>query len=120
MASSFPKLRTNAIAQYPATKTLHAQNQALRFVDGSDQRYRDYGTVLHEWEVQLDQLNEGEMAAVEHFFAEQQGRFGAFSFTDPWDGQVYGNCSFSSDELILLSLAEMRGRSSFRVVENRE
>jgi hypothetical protein len=39
--ATFPKLKTNAVAQYPASKTARYQNQALRFLDGTEQRYRD-------------------------------------------------------------------------------
>jgi len=94
-------------------------NQMLRFVDGSSQRYRDYQGPVHQWEIHLDQLDEGEMAALEQFFLENQGRFGSFAFTDPWDGQVYPDCSFASDNLGLSGLSVMRGRTSFRVTENR-
>ena len=59
------------------------------------------------------------MAAVEGFFLANQGCFGNFAFTDPWDGQTYPNCSFAADELALLSLMEMRGRVSLKVIENR-
>lgn len=118
--TDFPKLKTSAVAQYPATKTLRFQTQALRFVDGGEQRYRDSGGPLHRWEIRLDELDESEMAAMEGFFAGNQGRLGNFAFTDPWDGQEYANCSLGSDELDLNSLAEMRGRTSLTVAENRE
>jgi Conserved hypothetical protein 2217 (DUF2460) len=115
----FPKLKTGAVAQYPATRTLKFQNQALRFVDGSEQRYRDYGGALHRWEIPLDALDESEMAAIEAFFEENQGRFGDFAFTDPWDGNVYASCSLTSDDLALTSLGDMRGKTSLVVMENR-
>jgi len=59
------------------------------------------------------------MAAFEQFFQGNQGRLGSFAFTDPWDGTQYSNCSLSSDELDLSSLAEMSGRTSLTVIENR-
>ena len=46
-----------------------------------------------EWDIQLSQLDEGELAAIEEFFLASQGAFGSFSFTDPSDGTVYDNCS---------------------------
>lgn len=119
MATPFPTLRTNAVAQYPATKSLHVQNQVLRFLDGAAQRYRDSSGPLRQWEIRLDQLDEGEMAAIEQFFTDNQGRFGSFTFTDPWDGQAHPDCSFASDELGLVSLAEMKSRTAFKVIENR-
>jgi Conserved hypothetical protein 2217 (DUF2460) len=117
--ATFPKLKTGAVAQYPATRSPRFQNRMLRFIDGADQRYRDSAGVLHQWEIHLDDLDEREMAAVEGFFSDNQGCFGNFAFTDPWDGQTYPNCSFAADELDLISLMEMRGRASLKVIENR-
>jgi len=117
--STFPTLKTGAVAQYPATKTFRFQNQILRFIDGTDQRYRDSAGPLHTWEIHLDKLDEGEMAIIENFFAENRGTFGSFTFTDPWDGQVYPNCSLASDSLPLVSINEMQGSVVLKVVENR-
>ena len=116
---TFPKLKTNAVAQYPATRSIRFQNQALRFVDGAEQRYRDSAGPLHRWEIRLAALDEGEMAALEQFFADNQGCFGDFAFIDPWDETQYDNCSLASDELDLTAMAEMRGRTSLTVIENR-
>ena len=115
---SFPSLKTNAVAQYPATKVLRFQNHTVRFMDGTEQRYRDCTSVIRRWEIRLDQLDEGEMAALDEFFAASEGAFGSFTFTDPWDGQLYPNCSFV-DALDLTSIAEMSGTTSLTVTENR-
>ena len=117
--ATFPNLKTNAVAQYPAKRVLRFQNQTLRFVDGTEQRYRDCAGPLHRWEILLQQLDEAEMAAVEGFFAGNQGAFGSFTFTDPWDGHVYQNCSLQTDGLDLTTAAEMSGSASVTVVENR-
>jgi hypothetical protein len=117
--ANFPTLKTGAVAQYPASKTFRFQNQILRFVDGTDQRYRDSAGPLHAWEIHFDKLGEGEMASIEAFFADNQGSFGSFTFTDPWDGQVYPDCSLASDSLSLVSLGEMQGSVALKVVENR-
>ena len=117
--ATFPELKTNAVAQYPATKSLRFQNQTVRFLDGSEQRYRDAAGPLHTWVIQLNQLDESEVAAFEEFFEDNQGRLGSFQFTDPWDGTLYTNCSLASDELMVSSLAEMCGKTSLTVIENR-
>jgi hypothetical protein len=117
--SSFPPLRTGAVAQYPASKFVRFRNQILRFVDGTDQRYRDSAGPLRMWQIRLDKLDEGEMANIEAFFAENQGSFRGFTFIDPWDGQVYPNCSLATDSLSLVSLSEMRGTAELKIVENR-
>ena len=117
--STFPKLKTAAVAQYPATKKIAFQNRVLRFVDGIEQRYRDSAGPLHRWEIRLNELDEGEIAAIDGFFWSNQGRLGSFTFTDPWDGTAYTNCSLGSDELELTSLGEMWGKTELVVVENR-
>jgi hypothetical protein len=117
--ATFPQLKTGAVAQYPATKSLRYQNQTLRFLDGTEQRYRDSAGPLHRWVIDLNELDESEMAAFEQFFEDNQGRLGSFAFTDPWDGTQYAKCSLASDELGLSSLEEMRGKTSLTVVENR-
>src|ERR1035438_2843947 len=177
--ATFPKLKTNAIAQYPVSRREQFQNQTVRFVDGSEQRYRDSAGArmqweiqlsdldegelsaveefflrseehtselqslrhLHfcstrrssdlseqryrdsagarmQWEIQLSDLDEGELSAVEEFFLASQGAFGSFSFTDPWDGHVYDNCSVAADELALVTAGEMRGSTKLTLVRN--
>lgn len=117
--TTFPKLKTAAVAQYPATKTLAYRNRVLRFLDGQEQRYRDSAGPLHRWEIRLNELDEGEIAAIDGFFWTNQGRLGGFTFTDPWDGTTYSNCSLASDEMDLTSLGEMRGKTALTVIENR-
>ncbi|HEY2018937.1 MAG TPA: DUF2460 domain-containing protein [Bryobacteraceae bacterium] len=117
--ATFPNLKTSAVAQYPAKKLLRFQNQRLRFLDGTEQRYRDSAGPLRRWDILLNQLDEGEMAALEEFFVTDQGVFASFAFTDPWDGRLYPNCSLGTDDLSATSLAEMDGTLALRVVENR-
>ncbi len=117
--ANFPKLKTAAVMQYPAERRVRYQNQALRFVDGTEQRYRDSRGPLHRWEIPLSQLDESEMTAVEKFFEANQGAAGTFEFTDPWDGRVYPKCSLESDVVELAATGEMRGATRLTVVENR-
>jgi len=117
--ATFPILKTKAAAQYPATKAIRFQNQVLRFLDGTEQRYRDAAGPLHRWVIDLDELDESEMAALENFFTANAGQFANFTFTDPWDGTQYENCSLLSDQVQLLASGEMRGRTTLTVVENR-
>jgi len=116
----FPTLKTSAVAQYPATQRVTFRNQVVRFVDGTEQRYRDCAGPLRQWTIRLSDLDEAEMATLEQFLQSNQGCFGRFSFTDPWDNQTFSNCSFADDAIALTSLEEMRGRTSVRIQENRE
>lgn len=117
--AEFPILKTKAVTQYPASKQVKYRNQAVRFLDGTEQRYRDSAGPLGSWRIQLSELDESEMAAVAGFVGETQGRFGTFSFTDPWDGSVHANCSLGADDVAFLLVGEMRGRTTITVVEQR-
>lgn len=117
--ATFPALKTKAVAQYPASKAIQFQNQVLRFVDGLEQRYRDSMGPLHRWVISLRELDESEMTALEDFSVSNQGRFGSFSFTDPWDGRTYANCSLAADDLDVMASGEMRGKTSLMITENR-
>src|ERR1039457_3037632 len=82
LTAMFPTLKTGAVMQYPAKRTLQFNTDAIRFLDGTEQRFRDNPSVLHRWTIQLDLLDESELAALDQFFISNQGRFGSFSFTD--------------------------------------
>ena len=117
--ATFPKLRTGAVMQYPATRSLRFAQDALRFLDGSEQRYRDCPSVLRRCNIRLDLADEGELAALERFFLENQGAFGSFAFDDPWDGVEYGECSLEDDTFEFHLLDAMRGQGSLTVKQNR-
>ena len=117
--ANFPALKTGAVAQYPSDRTRRFSTQVLRFLDGGEQRFAGFGAPLKKWLIRLALLDETELAGLEEFFVEQGGRAGTFTFTDPWDGTVYPNCSFEGDTMT----ADYRGRSdgaaSVVVKENR-
>jgi len=119
MPAEFPLLKTGAVAQYPATKTTQYSTFVVRFMDGSDQRYRQYTPTLTRWSIKLNLLDEGELHALEQFFASQQGSFGTFSFTDPWTQTVYPNCSLAQDTLPFQLTEKSQGTVSVVVAENR-
>lgn len=117
--ATFPSLKTSAVAQYPARRAAAFQNQTVRFVDGHEQRYRDSAGALHRWEIELARLDECEVGRLAEFFAENEGALGSFSFTDPWDGRVYPNCSLDADALECAAMGEMSGATSLVIRENR-
>jgi len=97
----FPKLKTTAVAQFPSGRSLSYATEILRFIDGTEQRFRRAGAPVSRWEISLSKLDGGELAAIREFFISQQGRYGTFEFMDPWDGIEYQGCSFEEDELEL-------------------
>jgi Conserved hypothetical protein 2217 (DUF2460) len=116
--SAFPKLKTGAVAQYPASRALVHATEVVRFLDGTEQRYRVREAAARRWVVRLDLLDETEIARLQEFFIAEQGRFGSFSFEDPWDGSVHANCSLERDEFEFELLGEARGRLVLVVREN--
>jgi hypothetical protein len=117
--SEFPLLKTGAVGQYPLERRIECSTEVLRFMDGGEQRFREYSSPLHRWLVRLDLLDDEEMARIEEFFGTEQGRSGSFTFTDPWDGSVYPSCSLDSDLLDLDHAEPERGRTMLIVRENR-
>ncbi len=115
---SFPLLKTGAVAQYPAKRVIHFSNKTVRFIDGTEQRYRDCGRAFRRWEIALEQLDDGELTALETFFRAIQGRAGYFTFIDPWDETAYANCSLADDTLTLTATGEAQARGRLTVVEN--
>lgn len=117
--SQFPTLKTGAVMQYPARKSIEFSTTVVRFMDGSEQRYGLYQTPLHRWTVQLDLLDDSELHQLREFFRSQSGQFGSFSFTDPWDGTVYPSCTLAADEMSDTLRDVFDGRTSLTIQENR-
>ncbi len=117
--ATFPTLKTGVVAQYPAPRRLRFQNQVIRFLDGSEQRYRGFASALREWTIRLDLLDDAELAALRDFFEVQKGQFGSFTFVDPRDNTTYADCSFSDDRMSIELAGESRGRTTLVIQENR-
>ena len=117
--ANFPTLKTGAVAQYPADRTRNFSTTVYRFVDGTEQRYPQYGAALKKWAIRLELLEEQELTALGDFFLSSAGRAGEFSFTDPWDGTVYPKCCFDSDVFDAQFLGEARGSTTVVVREKR-
>ncbi len=114
----FPVLRTGAIAQYGLDREVARSTEIVRFMDGSEQRCRSYGAPMLRWVVRLDQLDEGELAALDDFFV-QNGLTGTFSFTDPVDGSIHDNCSFEDEPQQMEWRGAGQGRVTVLIRENR-
>ena len=111
----FPILKTGAVAQYPLGRSVRFATQAVRFMDGSQQRFRLYGPGLRRWTVQLDLLDEQELAALIAFVESQGGV--AFPFTDPVSGTVAANCVISGETFDATMTGEMNGQASILIEE---
>lgn len=112
---AFPTLRTGAVAQYPLRRGLRFQTQAVRFMDGSLQRYRIYGANLRQWLVKLDLLDEQELGALIAFVEQQGGA--SFAFTDPATGANVANCIISGQSFTAVMTGEMNAQASLSIEE---
>lgn len=117
--SAFPILKTGATLQYPAQRATEFSTTVVQFVDGSEQRFRGYQTPLKQWTIHLDLLDETELHTLREFFRTQSGAAENFSFTDPWDGTVYPNCSLSGNEIAEELDDTEQGKTTLTVSENR-
>jgi phage-related protein len=115
----FPRLKTGAVAQYPAAMQVAFRTRRVRFIDGQEQRFREYAMPLRKWIVDLSQLDESELASLEEFFVQAQGSYGKFVFTDPLDETEYEDCSLEQDAIVLDAAGIHDGRTTLTVRENR-
>jgi hypothetical protein len=115
----FPVLKTGAVAQYPLPLTFSYRADIVWFLDGSEQRFRNAPSVLHQWEIALNQLDEQEMGAVEQFFILSAGSAETFAFTDPASNATYPNCSVSGDTIDLEYVGPLSGKTKIVIRENR-
>ncbi|HUS05336.1 MAG TPA: DUF2460 domain-containing protein [Bryobacteraceae bacterium] len=108
----FPKLKTGAITQYPAKRGIVFSTRVMHFVDGSSQRFRDFGSPVTRWVVHLEQLTTAEAGELMDFYVDRQGSFGSFRFIDAASGSEYGDCSFEENVFDY----ELRGESAGRLI----
>ena len=113
--ATFPTLKTGAPAQYPLGRGVRYATQAVRFMDGSRQRYRLYGTGLRKWTLKLDLLDEQELSSV-IAFVEQQGA-APFAFTDPATGAVASKCVIAGNQMDVTMTREMSGQTTVIIEE---
>lgn len=116
---TLPLLKTGAVTQYPAVNTIRFSSHVIRFVDGLEQRYRDFPSPLRSWVIRLDLLDETEMKAMEEFFASRKGQSGSFTFVDPQSQTTFPDCSLAGDDFEFELEGEMRGKTTLIVRENR-
>ena len=95
----FPKLKTDAAAQYPSQREARHATETRRFLDTTEQRYRDFGQAKRAWRLRLVRLTSSELAEIREFFVRMRGSQVEFEFEDPWTGAVVSPCRFVQDAL---------------------
>lgn len=117
--STFPKLKTGAVGQYPLVKRLEYRTEVLRFLDGTEQRFRLAAEPLRSWEMSLMLLDEDEGTRLQEFFEDRQGSFGYFEFEDPNGGGGLAECRFGQEDLEVEFEGVSRGRTRIIIREKR-
>ena len=91
--NTFPTLKTGAVFQHPSARATSFSTDVVQFVDGSEQRFAEFSTPLHQWTVNYNALDEGELQALRNFIRQVEGSVEPFSFTDPWTGTTFPTCT---------------------------
>ena len=115
--ANFPKLSTGAITQYPVGLTSGQSVQAIRFLDGSDQRYLMHKGPLRQWQIRLEMLNETEIQQFEAFFTDVQGDYATFDFPDPFSGTFVPLCRLGAPGQVSEYFGVNRSTTSLWVME---
>jgi hypothetical protein len=113
--ASFPTLKTGAVAQYPLQTGLRYASGVVQFLDGSRQSYRIQGPALRRWSIQLNGLDEGELADVTAFVEQQC--LAPFTFTDPVTGQTAARCIIAGQRMDAAMMQEENGQATLIIEE---
>ena len=117
--NDFPTLNTGAVSQYPSRKAIQFQTSIVRFLDGSEQRYREFARPIRRWIISLEKLEESELHSLREFFRGREGAAQSFSFVDPWDGTSYPDCTLEGDSMTDQVAGDLKGRTSLTVRQSR-
>ena len=115
--AAFPILNSGAVMQYPASAGWGRPGAAIRFLDGTDQRYSTRGNTLRRWLISLHLLNEDEVFRFETFFITVAGEGSLFDFPDPFSGLTVPNCRLAAPGLVTEYQAADISSTSFWVLE---
>jgi hypothetical protein len=113
--ATFPALRTGAVAQYPLAKTVSYETTSVRFLNGSQQKYRIQGAGLRSWTLQLSLLDEAELGSL-IAFVEQQGST-PFAYTDPLTGDTAATCILAGQSFAAEMTDEMKAQTTVQIQE---
>jgi hypothetical protein len=115
--ANFPVLNSGAVTQYPATLVWGRPGVAIRFLDGTDQRYSTRGRALRRWLIDLHLLTETELSNFEAFFQLVSGEVSLFDFPDPFSGLIVPKCRLAAPGLASEYQASGVSSTSFWVIE---
>ena len=89
----FPQLETGAAAAYPVTRMNVTRTVVNVLGDGSAVVFPDPDAEMRQWDLRATELTLSEWTAIDTLFQAVSGRFGTFTFLDP-----FGNLLLQSEE----------------------
>ena len=89
--ATFPKLRTGAICQYPLEIQTRYRTEVYQFLDNTEQCFTDCTDGRSAWVINMSELSAQEVSTLQLFWESQLGRFGTFTFIDPYANPSYLN-----------------------------
>src|SRR5471032_310348 len=93
----YPQLGTGALSQFPVRKNHRMRTVVNAAPDGSSVKLADPNGEVTEWQLPYSDLSDGEIGALEQFFAAAEGTLNGFTFLDPtanllaWSGKLDEN-----------------------------
>lgn len=90
----YPQLGTGALSQFPVRKQHRARTVTNQAADGSSIKLADPNGEITQWQLPYTDLSDGELSALEDFFAAAEGTLNSFTFLDPignllaWSGKL--------------------------------
>ena len=114
--SVFPKLKTGVVAQYPALREGEFSTAVSRFVDSSEQRFRDGRGLRRRWVIPLSQLTRVSCSGWPYFSRNNRAKPGALILRIPGPAERVAGCRFEEDQLEALAHGEFDGRTEVTIV----
>ncbi|MBL8179952.1 MAG: hypothetical protein JNK48_35055 [Bryobacterales bacterium] len=94
-----PIEQTNSPAEYPLHATKRFHNSSIRFLDGTEQRFRARHQPSMIWQLQYRNQNPGEMAAWMPFLDGALGSQSVFDFIDPVGMTVHSGSRMAANDV---------------------
>jgi hypothetical protein len=122
---AFPRLSTGATSQRPYTQTVRYRTTLNDMPSGQRYSYAWYDAGLPgfptrglmAWKLEFPSVTDDDMAMLEAFFVQVNGRWRHFSFTDPEDGVTYQTVRFDQDSFTYRYLALNQASTTLQLVE---
>jgi hypothetical protein len=95
MPAQFPTLRSGTL-RLPLTRSKTYKTAVLRFMNGSEQRWRSVGALV-PFQLEYQHLNGYDLGLLREFFRSTKGAFDS-SWSLTFNGTTYNNLAFDQDD----------------------